>query len=48
MVIADIISKGNMTRRTLYRYFDEFERHPFFAEYCNLFPELIDRPQKDP
>ena len=48
MVIADVISKGNMTRRTLYRYFDEFEQQPYFVEYCKLFPKLIDKPKKRP
>ena len=48
MVIAAVVDESSLNRRTLYRYFDEFEQHPFFAEYCKLFPELIDKPKKRP
>ena len=47
-VIAAVVDESSLNRRTLYRYFDEFEQHPFFAEYCKLFPELIDKPKKRP
>lgn len=39
---------GNISRRTFYRYIAEFEQHPYFAEYCKLFPDLIDKPKKGP
>ena len=39
---------GNMSRRTFYRYIAEFEQHPYFAEYCKLFPDLLDKPKKGP
>ena len=48
MVIAAVVDESSLNRRTLYRYFDEFEQHPFFAEYCKLFPDLIDTPKKRP
>ncbi len=48
MVIAAVIDESSLNRRTLYRYMDEFEQHPFFAEYCKLFPDLIDKPKKRP
>ena len=48
MVIAAVVDESSLNRRTLYRYFDEFEQHPFFAEYCKLFPDLIDKPKKRP
>ncbi len=48
MVIAAVVDEGNTTRGTLYRYFDEFEQHPFFPEYCKLYPELINKPKKRP
>ena len=47
-VIAAVVDESSLNRRTLYRYFDEFEQHPFFPEYCKLFPELIDKPKKRP
>lgn len=48
MVIAAVVDGSSLNRRTLYRYMDEFEQHPFFAEYCKLYPELIDKPKKRP
>lgn len=39
---------GNISRRTFYRYIAEFEQHPYFAEYCKLFPDLLDKPKKGP
>lgn len=48
MVIASVVDESFLSRRTLYRYFDEFEQHPFFAEYCKLYPELISKPKKRP
>lgn len=48
MVIAAVVDESFLNRRTLYRYFDEFEQHPFFPEYCKLYPELINKPKKRP
>ena len=48
MVIAAVVDESSLNRRTLYRYFDEFEQHPYFPEYCKLYPELIDKPKKRP
>ena len=48
MVIAAVVDESFLNRRTLYRYFDEFEQHPFFPEYCKLHPELINLPKKRP
>ena len=47
-VIAAVVDESSLNRRTLYRYFDEFEQHPYFPEYCKLHPELIDKPKKRP
>lgn len=48
MVIAAVVDESFLNRRTLYRYFDEFEQHPYFPEYCKLYPELINKPKKRP
>lgn len=48
MVIAAVVDESFLNRRTLYRYFDEFEQHPFFPEYCKLYPDLINKPKKRP
>lgn len=48
MVIAAVVDESSLNRRTLYRYFDEFEQHPYFPEYCKLHPELINQPKKRP
>lgn len=41
--------EGNMSRRTFYNYIDEFEKHPYYPEFCKAyFTELINKEKKGP